>query len=148
LLNRTAVANEGKIHLGYMYAGDATLSTARIMMTGALAFAPFFERHLDMAAESLTTSVPATYVVHRDSQHPPEAIEAYMGLVHDNVREMASGRESAYFGADLGASPRRWSNREREEQFEPRAALAAFDTPEIAVNPTQLADAVRRRIAD
>jgi glycine/D-amino acid oxidase-like deaminating enzyme len=35
LLSRTAVANEGKIHLGYMYAGDPTLSTAKTMMAGA-----------------------------------------------------------------------------------------------------------------
>ena len=46
LLSRAAVANEGKIHLGYMYAGDPTLSTAKTMMAGALSFAPFFERHL------------------------------------------------------------------------------------------------------
>ena len=46
LLSRAAVANEGKIHLGYMYAGDPSLSTARTMMRGALAFAPFFARHL------------------------------------------------------------------------------------------------------
>src|SRR6476660_2025313 len=38
LLSRAAVANEGKIHLGYMYAGDPTLSTAKTMMTGALSF--------------------------------------------------------------------------------------------------------------
>ena len=44
LLSRTAVANEGKIHLGYMYAGDSTLSTARTMMIGAFAFSPFFEQ--------------------------------------------------------------------------------------------------------
>ena len=41
LLSRAAVANEGKIHLGYMYAGDPTLSTAKTMMAGALSFAPF-----------------------------------------------------------------------------------------------------------
>ena len=29
LLSRAAVANEGKIHLGYMYAGDPTLSTPK-----------------------------------------------------------------------------------------------------------------------
>lgn len=46
LLSRAAVANEGKIHLGYMYAGDPTLSTAKTMMAGALAFAPFLERYL------------------------------------------------------------------------------------------------------
>ena len=72
LLSRTAVANEGKIHLGYMYAADPTLSTARTMMKGALAFAPFFERHLDIPIDALATSAPAAYVVHRDSQHPPD----------------------------------------------------------------------------
>jgi glycine/D-amino acid oxidase-like deaminating enzyme len=46
LLSRAAVANEGKIHLGYMYAGDPTLSTAKTMITGALSFAPFLELYL------------------------------------------------------------------------------------------------------
>src|SRR5262245_21825995 len=44
LLSRAAAANEGKIHLVYMYAGDPTLSTAKTMMAGALSFAPFLER--------------------------------------------------------------------------------------------------------
>src|SRR6476659_3392553 len=46
LLSRAASANEGKIHLGYMYAGDPTLSTAKMMMQGALSFAPFLERYV------------------------------------------------------------------------------------------------------
>ena len=50
LLSRAAVANEGKIHLGYMYANDPSYSTARMMMQGALAFAPFFARHLGLSA--------------------------------------------------------------------------------------------------
>ena len=68
LLSRTAVANEGKVHLGYMYAGDSTLSTAKTMLAGALAFAPFLERHLGKPVRSFLVSVPAIYVVHRDSQ--------------------------------------------------------------------------------
>ena len=57
LLSRAAVANEGKF--GYMYANDPSLSTARMMMNGALAFAPFIARHLEIAAESLNVSQPA-----------------------------------------------------------------------------------------
>src|SRR5436305_7093386 len=52
LMSRTAVANEGKIHLGYMYAGDPTLSTARTMLRGAFAFAPFFQRTMGLDPES------------------------------------------------------------------------------------------------
>src|SRR5881628_741066 len=69
LLSRTAVANEGKIHLGYMYAADPTFSTARTMMRGALAFGPFLERYLERSMASFATSFPASYIVHRDSQH-------------------------------------------------------------------------------
>jgi len=60
LLSRAAVANEGKIHLGYMYAGDPTLSTAKMMMAGALAFASFLERYLGRRAQSFSVSNPAT----------------------------------------------------------------------------------------
>src|SRR5215467_12940226 len=68
LLSKAAVANEGKIHLGYMYAGDPTLSTAKAMMASALSFAPFLERHLGQPMQSFSVSAPASYVVHRDSQ--------------------------------------------------------------------------------
>src|SRR6476659_5557807 len=80
LLSRAAVANEGKIHLGYMYANDPSHSTARIMMNGALAFAPFIARHLE--TESLNVSQPATYVVHRDSQRSVEQVSEYLATVH------------------------------------------------------------------
>src|ERR1700687_725360 len=95
LLSRTAVANEGKIHLGYMYAGDPTLSTAKTMMTGALAFAPFLERHIGQAAQSFSVSVPANYVVHRDSQRVVDDVSAYLKTVHTLVNEAADGRSQA-----------------------------------------------------
>lgn len=81
LLSRAAAANEGKIHLGYMYAGDPTLSTAKTMMAGALSFAPFLERYLGRPAGSFSVSVPATYIVHRDSQQNAEDCCAYLRTV-------------------------------------------------------------------
>ena len=106
LLSRTAVANEGKIHLGYMYAGDSTLSTAKTMMTGAFAFAPFFERHLGCPAQTLAVSDPAIYVVHRDSQQTVEAVSAYLSTVHGLIIEYAESRGAAYFGKKLSAALR------------------------------------------
>ena len=38
--------NEGKVHLGFVYAADPTLRTARLMMRGAFAFAPTLRRCL------------------------------------------------------------------------------------------------------
>ena len=140
LLSRTAVANEGKIHLGYMYAGDPSLLTARIMMEGALAFAPFFRRYLGIPAQTLATSLPAVYVVHRDSQQSAAAVKK---KVHQIVTEVASGRELDYFGLDLSMPPRPWSTGEREAVFSPQRTVAVFDTPEIAINPVDLARVLR-----
>ena len=58
LLSRAAVANEGKIHLGYMYAGDPTLATAKIMMAGALSFSPVLERYLGRPADHFRFRFP------------------------------------------------------------------------------------------
>jgi glycine/D-amino acid oxidase-like deaminating enzyme len=146
LLSRTAVANEGKIHLGYMYANDPSYSTARMMMNGALAFAPFIARHLEIAAESLNVSQPAAYVVHRDSQRSVEQVSEYLATVHSMIVEAADGRSQAYFGRDLSQNPRPWSAAEREAEFDCGIALAAFDSPELAINPVALAQALRERI--
>src|SRR6185295_13057122 len=131
LLSRAAVANEGKIHLGYMYAGDPTLSTAKTMMAGALSFAPFFERYLGQPAHSFSVSVPATYVVHRDSQQSAEDVFAYLRTVHALINEAAEGRNQAYFGRNLQTALRAWSAAKIESEFDPAVALAAFSTPEI-----------------
>src|SRR6516225_11041226 len=147
LLSRTAIANEGKIHLGYMYAGDPTLSTAKTMMAGALAFAPFLERYLGRPAHSFSVSVPATYIVHRDSQQSAENVCSYLKTVHELINEAASGRERAYFDKDLCAPLRTWSAAEKAGEFDQEIALAAISTPEIAINPVVLAQIVRERIA-
>ncbi len=147
LLSRTAVANEGKIHLGYMYAGDATLSTAKTMMTGAFAFAPFFERHLGRPAQFLAVSDPATYVVHRDSQHSVQAVSAYLSTVHALIVEYAQTRGGAYFGKKLPAALRPWSAAEIDAEFDSAIALAAFGSPEVAIDPVDLAGHLRQAVA-
>jgi hypothetical protein len=146
LLSRAAVANEGKIHLGYMYANDGSYSTARVMMQGALAFAPFFARHFGLSQDSIAISRPAAYVVHRDSQRTPDQVSRYLQSVHTLIREASDGRGDPYFGRDLTDAPRIWSEAEREAEFDPQVALAAFDTAEVAIDPAALAGAVRKRI--
>jgi hypothetical protein len=148
LLSRTAVANEGKIHLGYMYAGDPSLTTARTMMQGALAFVPFLRRHLGSCLPALEISAPTTYVVHRESQHSADEVSAYFSEVHDCLLQAASGREFDYFGIDLGEAPRALLKDEWKSLFCTDKIVAAFNTPEVAINPVQLAGAVERCILD
>jgi glycine/D-amino acid oxidase-like deaminating enzyme len=148
LLSRTAVANEGKIHLGYMYAADPTFATARTMMRGALAFGPFLERYLERPMESFATSFPASYLVHRDSQHTVEEVAVYLDETHRLIGEASNGRKDSYFGLDLTAPLRRWTDGDRAAAFDPEIAVAAFYSPEVALEPIQLAAEVRKRVAE
>jgi glycine/D-amino acid oxidase-like deaminating enzyme len=146
LLSRAAIANEGKIHLGYMYANDPSLSTARTMMRGALSFGPFLARHLEIGIGSIAVSEPASYVVHRESQRDAAAVETYLESVHRLILEAACHKGASYFGRDFSRPPRRWSEAERAAAFDPAIAVAAFDSGEVAVNPVWLADALRERV--
>jgi hypothetical protein len=139
ILSRTAIANEGKIHLGWMYAADPSLATAKTMMTGALEFGPFFERYLGLATARFETSVPASYVVHRDSQHSSEEVRAYFAAVHELLREASVATPGAYFGQDLARAPREWSAEERDQAFDASRVDTVFDTPEVAIDPLELA---------
>jgi glycine/D-amino acid oxidase-like deaminating enzyme len=147
LMTQAAVANEGRMHLGYIYAADKSLATARMMIRGALAFGPFVERHVGLPPSRLALSPPSTYVVHRDSQRPVDELAGYLGAVHALLREAAGGRKDAYFGVELRPAPRQWSAAERDDLFDGSLALAAFDTPEVAIDPLVLAPAVRERVA-
>ncbi len=147
LVTRAGATNEGKIHLGYMYAGDPSLQTARTMMTGALAFEPFLKRHLGVVTTALGTSMAAAYVIHRDTQQPPEQIAHYLNAVHDLLEDLAVGRPSSYFGMDLMRRPCRWSAAELDAKFNSELAVEAYETCEVAINPLVVAEAFRQTIA-
>lgn len=148
LLTRAGSVNEGKIHLGYIYAGDRSFATARMMMQGAFSFAGFIERHIGVSAASIETSSPAVYVVHKNTAMPVDEVERHLNSVAGVVRERAEASPDAYFGADLTRAPRRWSPAEFDAAFDPDAILAAFDTNEIAVRPAMLAELIKARIAE
>lgn len=148
LITKAGAANEGKIHLGYMYAGDPTLRTARTMLTGALAFEPFLKRHLGAASPALQTSTAAAYVIHRDTQQPAEQVAHYLNQVHGLIADLAKGHPPTYFGMDLLSPPRRWSASEREASLNAELAVDVFQTAEVAINPRMVARAITECVAN
>jgi glycine/D-amino acid oxidase-like deaminating enzyme len=147
LLSRAAVANEGRIHLGYTYAADTSLATARKLQQGAFTFASFFKRYLGLDPEQLVVSEPMGYLVHRDSQRSADEVADYFAGVHALSTELTENDPNAYFGRNM-LPPRRWSNAEVEAVFDPTVTAAVFDSSEVAVEPLSLAPTVRASIVD
>ena len=59
--------SEGKIHLGYLYAGDRSMDTARGLLPGGLAFKALTEELIGCSLEPATTVDDDVFLVHRDS---------------------------------------------------------------------------------
>jgi hypothetical protein len=146
LMNRTAIANEGKVHLGYMYAADRSLETAKMMIEGALAFGPFISRALERPQGAFITSQPTVYVVHRDSQHAADEAVTYLKQTHQLIAERSNGSPDTYFGQDLRRPLAVWTRDIIAGEFDPNIAAAVVQTPEIAIDPIDVMAQIRTRI--
>jgi glycine/D-amino acid oxidase-like deaminating enzyme len=73
--------NEGKIHLGFLYAADPTLDTARAVLPGGLDFKDQVETLTAITLDPVTTPEDDLYLVHRDSVTAPEAASRYFAAV-------------------------------------------------------------------
>jgi len=142
-----SLRNEGKVHLGYVYAADRSRLTARLMVEGALSFAPLLRRWLGPELDRLPASEPFNYVVHRDSLVGVEEMEAHFARCQGFAIDELAGSEPDYFGQDPRRAPERMSRVEAERCYDPRAMLAAYRTSEVAVDPSVLARLIRAGLA-
>jgi glycine/D-amino acid oxidase-like deaminating enzyme len=145
-VTQASAQNEGKIHLGYVYANDRSLRTARTMIRGALAFAPLMRRWVGSAIDDVPVSAPFHYAVHADSQLSVDDVERHLASAHAIALEEGGGREPDYFGSDYRVPPGRLSDAEVDARFDRGRVAAAYATREVAVDPEALAAIVRARL--
>ena len=80
--------NEGKIHLGFLYAGDPSFATAQRMLSGGLAFSTLLSQLIDHSLDAFSTD-DDVYLVHRQSVVDVAATAAYLDGVSKLVRAAA-----------------------------------------------------------
>jgi hypothetical protein len=71
LLSRASTANEGKIHLGYVFSADPSFHTAERLIDDALLFRPLVERWISAADFTASVCDPFVYAVPTTSALPP-----------------------------------------------------------------------------
>ena len=146
-LAEASIHNEGKIHLGLVYAGDKTLKTARLMATGALCFQPLLRRWVGDAIDRIPVSAPFHYLVHRDSLIDADAFAVHVSGLTAFIREIAAGNTVAYFGQDPTRSPQLLPSSAYDGLYDPATVAAVFQTSEISFDPEALAAELRQRLA-
>jgi glycine/D-amino acid oxidase-like deaminating enzyme len=145
-MNRASLRNEGKIHLGLIYANDRTLATAFLQLQGALRFRTLMRRWLGEAFDQVALSTPFRYLVTPESLLTPAELTKHFKALEERYRvELSRSPELDY----LGTRPEHLSSQIRDADqryFDSDKFAAEFDTPELALDTADLANHVRARI--
>jgi len=143
-----SVVNEGKIHLGLVYANDASGRTARTMVRGAASFRPLLECWVDAADLVALASSPFVYAVPRDSLLPPERIRAHFDQVERLWSIEARQPGARYLIDDARPTWRERAVRADDALFDAAHVAHAFESGECAVDTPALCTRLRARLAE
>jgi glycine/D-amino acid oxidase-like deaminating enzyme len=146
-MNRASLRNEGKIHVGFIYAGDPSLATALLQLDGALRFRTIVARWLGDAAAWQSLSTPFHYLVASDSIVPSEALARHYAAIESHCRTALAADEGLdYLGCRPDGLVRELTRDQIAAHFDPDRFIAGFATQERAIDTELLAVAVRRAI--
>ena len=140
-VSRASLHNEGKLHLGYVYAADRSGPTCERMIEGALSFLPILSEVTGVPAIGFVQSKPFLYGVPYDSQMSPDEVALHFGRVDTAIAEYGREHETDA-GTGIPAPHRRLTADESGRWFDPRLVGAAFATDERSVDTVAIADLV------
>ena len=146
IMNRASLRNEGKIHLGLIYAADETMRTAKTQLVGAFSFFPLINRWLGDEAKSIGISTPFCYLVADDSLKSPDELEEHYGKLSDFAREFSASNSSMFYPGYDGGALAQPAEPARSNWFSKSKVTSVFDTAEIAINTDSLAKACRQAV--
>jgi len=147
LMNRASLRNEGKIHLGLVYANDLSLRTARYQIKGALAFRQLLQRWTDCSVPELGVSTPFHYLVAADSIVSVDQLCAYYDRLNETCAEyLRENPELDYLGTRPDALSTVIDHASSPTVYQHENFQRCFATAELAINTHYLADIVRRAV--
>ena len=143
-----SLRNEGKIHLGLVYAADESFATAEFQLRGALTFGPLLDRWLGSeSSPRLGLSNPFAYLVAPDSLFTPKKLQRHYVKVNGRFGELCEQFKHLHY---LGTRPSEIFLGEQPGKIEswyPRDATpTSFMTREVAIDTEALAVLMRTLI--
>jgi glycine/D-amino acid oxidase-like deaminating enzyme len=145
-VSQASFVNEGKIHLGFIYAKDTSLRTAARVIEGALHFEANLKRWIPFRAADVV-STPFYYCVHRGSLLDPDALSLHYERCSSAYRDLSVRSGMDYLGLGKGSAVARLAETEYARLFDPAHICAVFRTTEHAVDPRPIALALRNALA-
>ncbi len=147
LMNRASLRNEGKIHLGLIYAADPSKQTGFLQLRGSLQFHLILESWLGKELSRIEQSTPFFYLVANDSlQTGDQLANHYQALNQEYCKLMEENPKLNYLGSQPGWLTKRVELEALDGTFNTSRFSAAFSTNEKAINTDDLAREIRNAV--
>ena len=138
-LTQASRNNEGKIHLGLVYAKDRSLLTAKTMIQGAIHFSTYLDRWIDLRSIDPLVSTPFYYAVPRETMTDPAELERHYERCQHLFDDASSATGLSYLGGRR-LIVEKASSRDIADWFSPDHILCLYRTSELAVDVRSIAD--------
>ena len=145
-ISGASLHNEGKLHLGFVYAKDPSRSTHPLMLRGSLAFSNILEQLTGCSPEDLKPSRPFHYFIPNDSQMTLDEIQGYFCLLEEDLQAEVRSSGNLYLGRTIDRFFIRNSDAVHASLFSPDFSIGSFFTQEIAVSPVAVAEVIRKAV--
>ncbi len=139
-LTQASRNNEGKVHLGLVYAKDRSLETAKTMIQGAIHFTAYLGRWIDLTSIDPLVSGPYYYAVHKDTMADPADLERHYDECRRLFDEACAATGLSYLGRDQQLLIEKVPADETASLVSPEASLCVYRTSECAVDVRGIAD--------
>lgn len=139
-MNRASLRNEGKIHLGLIYAADRSHESARLQLQGALSFRSILRSWLGDRVALIGLSSPFVYLVSRHSLLEAGELQAhYDAMAHAYRAALAADPSVDYLGSRETRLAWPIPLHGLGPDFDCSRFTAAFETVERAIDTDDLA---------
>jgi glycine/D-amino acid oxidase-like deaminating enzyme len=147
-LNRASLRNEGKIHLGFVYANDATDRTPRLMLECAMSFGGLLEEWLRAPLPwDKLRSRPFTYCLATTSLVPAHVLESRYQSLQDYFLA-TDGPRRKYLGRSLRCLYTPLTDSGSVPELQSHFATPFITTPEVAIRLPAFCETLTRAVAD
>ncbi len=138
--------NEGKLHLGFVYAKDPLKDTHKIMVRGSLSFQQIIEKLTGQPVDAIIPSVPFHYFVPNDSQLTLNEILNHFDDVQTTVNQAIKIFDSKYLDVSEKFYFTKNSPDFHEKYFSKTQTLGSFRTEERSVSTPAVASILTEAI--